>query len=89
MARLSEDEKRLLDELNAKASEPDPDEDFEIEVYDTGAGKGARLPFSKGRSWLADNFGIGAETQAAGSASDEGEKTDTPKSPGYFGRRAG
>jgi hypothetical protein len=55
---LSEDEKALLEELNRKSQEPDA-EDFEIEVYDTNGGKGARIPFSKGKSWLFDNFGIG------------------------------
>lgn len=68
---LSDDEKRLLEELTAKANEPDAD-DFEIEVYDTQAGKGARIPFSQGKSWLFSTFGIG-EAPASAPSGDGGE----------------
>lgn len=64
---LSDDEKRLLEELTAKANAPD---DFEIEVYDTQAGKGARIPFSQGKNWLFSTFGIG---EAPATASSPGE----------------
>lgn len=53
---LSDEEKATLAALQKKAEEPDPDEDFEIEIYD--GPKGARVPYSKGRSWLRDTFGI-------------------------------
>lgn len=34
----------------------DEDDDFEIEIFSDG--KGARLPFSKGKSWLEANLGL-------------------------------
>ena len=66
MAKLNADEQKLLDELTARAAAPDEDDDFEIELYDTNAGKGARIPFSKGKGWLFDTFGIGEAPAAAG-----------------------
>ena len=54
MAKLNDDERKLLEELTARANAPDEDDDFEIEVYDTTAGKGARIPFKRGKSWLFD-----------------------------------
>jgi hypothetical protein len=53
---LSKEEQEQLDALTAKASEPEPESDFEMEIYD--GPKGARIPYSKGRSWLQNNFGI-------------------------------
>lgn len=83
---LNADEKKLLEELNARAAAPDDDDDFEIEVYDTTAGKGARIPYRKGSSWLHSTFGIG-EPPAAGEAPPAG---DTPpageEKQAYFGR---
>jgi hypothetical protein len=98
MAKLTDDERKLLDELTARASEPDADDDFEIEVYDTSAGKGARMPFSRAASWLHANLGIGeapapdsaaGEPPAAKPGTPAGETPGTPGTPGYFGRRAG
>jgi hypothetical protein len=54
---LSKDEQATLDALNAKATEPE--EDFSIEIWDE-SGAGAKVPYSKGRSWLA-RFGIDVE----------------------------
>jgi hypothetical protein len=53
---LSDEEKAQLEALTKKANEPDPEDDFEMEIFD-GA-KGARLPYSKGKSWLEETFGI-------------------------------
>ena len=99
MAKLNDDERKLLEELTARANEPDADDDFEIEVYDTTAGKGARIPFSRGKSWLFDTFGIGDAPAPAGAGEDGGAGKDappagTPKSDpktqpgGYFSRGA-
>jgi len=91
MAKLTDDERKLLDDLTARASEPDADDDFEIEVYDTTAGKGARIPYSRGSRWLYETLGIGdppaqpAEPDKTGKAAKDPE---TPKQAGYFGRRA-
>lgn len=89
---LSADEKKLLEELTAKAKEPDVDESFEIELYDTNAGKGARIPFSQGKKWLFDTFGIG-EAPAAAAGEDGGAGGDAPPAGDagprgtYFGRK--
>jgi hypothetical protein len=76
---LTSDERKLLDELNEKAKQPDAAADFEIEVYNEG--KGARLPFSQGRKWLMENFGIGADETsdegAGGSGASGGEGGST------------
>jgi hypothetical protein len=70
---LSKDEQATLDALTAKAAEAE-DEDFSIEIWDE-SGAGAKVPYSKGRSWLA-RFGIDVETPSA----DEGKETKPAKS---------
>lgn len=72
MGKLSDDDQRLLDQLTAKAAAPDADADFEIEIYDTKANRGARLPFSQGKKWLFESFGIGDAPPAGGAGGDEG-----------------
>jgi len=98
VARLNDDERKLLAELQARDAEPDEDTDFEIEVYDTSAGKGARIPYSKGKGWLHEVFGIG-DAPAAAAGGEGGPGGDAPaagaggdgKTPagsgGYFGRK--
>jgi hypothetical protein len=66
---LTEQEQALLDELTRRASAPD-ESDFEIEIF--SGDKGARIPLSHGKQWLADNFGIDAE-QAEGDGAAEGD----------------
>lgn len=47
-----------IDEWNARMAEPeDSPEDFEVEIYSPD-GHGARVPYSKARSYLQQNFGI-------------------------------
>jgi hypothetical protein len=58
MAKLTADEQKLLDELTERANSAD-EEDYEIEIYDTSKGRGARIPVSKGKGWLFENFGLG------------------------------
>lgn len=95
---LSEDEKRLFAELTEKSKAPDVDDNFEIEVYDTNSGKGARIPFKQGRSWLHETFGIGEAPAATTEGAPEGGGTgaggdappsDAGSSRGYFGRNSG
>jgi hypothetical protein len=94
MAKLTADEKKLLDELAAKEA-ADEDDDFEIEVYDTTAGRGARLPMSQGRKWLFDNLGIGddpnpPEDKKTAAKKTAGKDDDSPVvRTGYFNRQAG
>jgi len=47
----------------ARMSEPEggSDDDFEIEIY-SPEGHGARIPYSKGRKYLQENFGIDIDT---------------------------
>lgn len=67
---LTADEQKLLDELTARAAEPDAADDFEIEIF--SGDRGARIPFSKGQKWLLDNFGIGEPPAAAGDGQGDG-----------------
>jgi hypothetical protein len=94
---LNDDEKRLLAELQQRMNEPDEDDDYEVEVYDTTAGKGARVPYKAAKGWLHDVFGIGTPAAAPGDGGgdggtgDEGAPPAGPakgkgKSAGYFGR---
>lgn len=96
MGKLTADERKLLEELTAREAEPDED-DYEIEIYDTAKGKGARLPVSQGKKFLFDNFGIGedpnppADPKAKGGKGGEGGQGDEGGPPkrgtGYLGRQ--
>lgn len=86
---LSADEQKLLNDLTARASEPDADENWEIEIF--SGDKGARIPFSKGKDWLFREFGIGeAPAAAAGqdTGADAGADGKGPARQAYFGKRA-
>jgi hypothetical protein len=53
------------------------DDDFEIEIY-SPSGHGARVPYSKGRKYLQENFGIDLdEVEKPG-----GDATDANGAPG-------
>jgi hypothetical protein len=85
---LTADEKKLLDELTEKSKTEDPDEDFEIEVYDTAKGRGARVPFRQGKKWLFENLGLGDDPNPK--PEGEGKEGDgKDKKVGYFGRQPG
>lgn len=99
---LNEDEKKLLQELTDRANAPDDDDDFEVEIYDTAAGKGARVPYKSAKGWLHEVFGMGAapeSTEGAGGAEGAGDGKTPPdgksgdpgaggkRTPGYFGRQ--
>lgn len=70
---LTDDEKSLLEELTRKSEEPDADEDYEIEIF--AGDKGARVPFSKGKKWLFETFGIGDPPEAP-AGDDDGQADD-------------
>jgi hypothetical protein len=95
---LNPDEKKLLDELLARDAEPEEEDDFEIEVYDTSQGKGARIPYRKGKGWLHEIFGIGDAPGGTPAEEDGGAGGDAPpagsapkkkaaSSGTYFGRK--
>lgn len=82
---LTPDEQKLLDELTEKSKTESPDESFEIEVYDTANGRGARVPFSHGKEWLWKNLGLGSDPNPPDPK--EGDKGDGKDAKvGYFGR---
>src|SRR5277367_4273468 len=68
---LSDEEKAQLAALIEKDKAPDPDSDFEIEIYD--GPKGARLPYSRGRKYLQDHFGIDLDPEPADDSGQGGE----------------
>jgi hypothetical protein len=94
---LSKDEQAQLDALTKKATEPD--EDFDIEIWDE-TGAGAKVPYSKGRSWL-NKFGIDLPTEPPETEPSEPSEPKAPKArkqPGpstsnvtqrYFGKDTG
>lgn len=96
---LTADEQKLLDELTARAAEPNADDDYEIEIF--SGDKGARIPFSQGKGWLYKEFGIGdAPAPPAGGADGDGDqgegakpgrkpaaKTAPARAAGYFGKK--
>jgi hypothetical protein len=73
---LTDDEKGLLEKLLAKDKEADANDSAEIEIYDTKSGKGARIPYAHGRSWLFDTFGIGEAPAPKGDGKDKGAGDD-------------
>lgn len=87
---LSKDEQAQLDALTKKATEPD--EDFHIEIWDE-TGAGAKVPYSKGRTWL-QRFGIDmpSEPEAEPEADPKPAKPRAVKSaddPGHAARYFG
>jgi hypothetical protein len=59
---LTPDEQAALDALTKKAAETDED-DFHIEIWDE-TGAGAKVPYSKGKTWL-QRFGIDLPVEPA------------------------
>lgn len=71
---LTPEEQSALEQLQAKAKEPDNSgEDFEIEIYNPH-GAGARVPYSRGRSFLQREFGIDLDP-------DPGQETGNGEPP--------
>jgi hypothetical protein len=92
MGKLTPEQAKQLKELQAAADAPDED-DFDIEIW--AGDRGARVPYSRGRSWLRDTFGLDVgDPPAAGGQDDDGKAggTDDPPDDGKvtrFGRRVG
>lgn len=92
---LSDDEKKLLAELNERAKEPEKDDDYDVEIYHHD-GRGARVPYKTAKSWLHEVFGIGESPASAGAGEGGGPGGDAPpagaadgdetKGGSYFGR---
>jgi hypothetical protein len=82
---LSAEEQAQLDALTEKANAKDPEPDFEMEIYD--GPKGARVPYSKGRKWLQDNFNIDLDPDPASEAGDDG-KDPAAKNQGKPGTKS-
>jgi hypothetical protein len=89
MGKLTPEQARQLKELQDQADAPDED-DFDVEIWD--GDKGARVPYSKGRSWLEKTFKFDlGDPPAAGDPAEgkPGGKDDPPDdgSVRRFGRR--
>lgn len=84
---LTPEQQQQLDELTALAKEPEPSEDFEMEIYD--GPKGARIPYSKGRKYLQDNFGIDLDPDPATESGDNDDKNPAAKNQGGKGKAQG
>jgi hypothetical protein len=86
VGKLTDDEAKSLEALLAKKDAPDED-DFDIEIFE--GDKGARVPYSRGRSWLQRTFGIDLDEDPE-KETGEGGKDDPPAGPETkraFGRR--
>lgn len=94
---LNADEKKLLAELMERDKAPEDDENFEVEIYDTTKGRGARVPYKQAKGWLHETLGLGqappesapaGEGGPAGAGQGEDPKPDSgPAGGGYFGRK--
>jgi hypothetical protein len=88
MGKLSQEEQDALDKLQAKLDGPD-EEDYEIEI---GSGEHrARIPYSKGRKFLQDHFGIDLDPDPSKETGEGEQEGQTPKAPQrtsqkYFGK---
>jgi len=82
---LTPDEQKLLDELTARAAEPDA-ADFEVEIF--SGDKGARIPLAHAKGWLYKEFGIGeppTPPAGQGKEGDQGKDGDQGKGQGAGG----
>jgi hypothetical protein len=81
MARPTQQE---IDEFNARMEEPEDNiDDFEIEIF-SPEGHGARLPYSRGRAYLQQHFGIDLDespTQTEPPANQPKGKKQNPADP--------
>lgn len=97
MARPTKEE---IAAWEARMNEPEgSDDDFEVEIY-SPEGHGARVPYSKARTYLQQNFGIdldempkpdgdpNADPNGAGAIADPpGNTGGTRPSARYFGKQ--
>ncbi len=84
---LDEEERALLDKHRQEKAKKQQaaDAELQVEIWDE-SGRGARLPYAKGRSWLAKTFGIDADElkpQDEEQAPEDGEPGKVR--PAYFG----
>lgn len=89
MADDYDDEERALIEKHRagkKDAQRKADDQLEVELWNE-RGQGTRVPYSKGRKWLQDNFGIDLDDEPV---QDDETPDDQPgKPPVRFGRRVG
>lgn len=87
MARLTPEQRaELQKQLDDDAASAD---DFEVELWNE-RGQGARVPFSKGKAWLAEAFGIDLDPPKT-DPKTEPKADDGKVRPAHFGgqRRTG
>lgn len=94
MGKLTAEQKRQLEELQALADAPDDEDDYEVWVKND-KGHETRLPSRKASGWLKQNFGIslhdddepGDQGDDDQGDDDQGEADPKPGGGGYFSRR--
>ena len=93
MADELDDEERALLEKHRKAKaekQAAAESELFVEIWDE-TGKGARVPYGKGKSWLAKTFGIDADDLKPQDDAEETAADEEPAKvrPAHFGRRSG
>lgn len=87
---LSDDERAIIEKHRAevKAKQDKADGDLRVVLWHSD-GRGAEVPYSKGKKWLADTFGIDVDKEPVqdepGDDGDEDEGKGKPVT--RFGRR--
>ncbi len=87
MAEEYDDEERAIIEKHRKAKaqqQQAADAELQVEIWDE-SGRGARLPYAKGRSWLAKTFGIDADDLKPQDEDEEAPEGEPKVRPAYFG----
>lgn len=86
MTKLTPEKRAELEALLAADDDAD-DDDFEVEIQD--GDKRARVPYSKGRSWLQTAFGIDLDPEPEEEPEEpaKGGKLKAAPEPRRFGGR--
>ena len=94
MAKLTDEQRKQLEDLQALADAPDDDAD-EYEVWIKNGDKEARVPSRRAGGYLKEHFGISLYDDPAPAGDDDPDGDDEPpKDPkpaggGYFSKRKG
>lgn len=83
MPKLTPEKRAELEAL--LAADDNADDDFEVEIQD--GDKRARVPYSKGRSWLQSAFGIDLDPEPEEEPKGEPGKLKAASEPRRFGGR--
>lgn len=87
MGKLTDDQEKTLNDLLNLRDAKDDEDDFEIEIFDNG--KGARIPYSRGREYLQKHFGIDLDPSPDSGKPDNGKPDNGTGDGGSDGKGAG